>query len=873
MQALPSPRSGARCRSRVPDRAGLNQALPTRSGIPPAVLALFLLLLVSGTNETRAIAQAFQEPQPPCTPSVSNDCMDPQNAGMSSQSAGDDAATVAGQSSSTGNRMTPPARNTSAIGDPAYVDRSGLRTVQQPNTRQRDESQIRPNPLTDFQRLAASSTGETLPIFGRDLFRNAPSTFAPGDQVAVSPEYVIGPGDQLLLRIWGPENFNGLLTVDRSGDIYVPGVGSVHVAGLQFSELETQVKSSIGRVFRNFDLSVDLGRLRSIQIYVVGEAQHPGAYTISSLSTVLNLLFACGGPNAQGSLRHIQVRRAGQPAGEFDLYNFILHGDKSKDIRLETGDTVFIPPVGPQVAVAGSVRHPAIYELAGPNTLGELLETAGGLSPTASNGQVSLERIREDRSRQAMAVALNPSGLQTNLRDGDVIFVNHISAAYEKTVSIRGNLANPGRFPWHPGMRLSDIIPDRMSLLTIGYWEQRNRLGLPVPLFSRSTQAKESTDSPETGKALNGETSDRETAPYRLDHASSTDAADSSGKPIAAAALDANLKDREGVTQKRNIIELPAPQIDWSYAVIERLDTQDLRNVLIPFNLGRLVKDHDESQDLELQPGDTITIFSQGDVRVGRDMQTKYIRLEGEFVASGVYSVGPNDTLADVVKRAGGLTSKAYLYGSNFTRESARALQQQRLDEYVALLSEDMERAAAERSVASLSGVTDPTALSEQRMLLEQLRKLRATGRVVLEFSPDSTGTAAIPRIPLEDGDVFEVPATPDTVSVVGAVYGPNVFLYSPSRRLEDYVALAGRPNRIADSKHAFIIRPDGSILSRERAQGALSNHFDTARIYPGDSIVIPEKLIKPPLIRSLVDYSQVLSSFGLAAAAVSVLR
>ena len=710
------------------------------------------------------------------------------------------------------------------------------------------------------------------------MFQSVPSTFAPGDQIAVTPGYLVGPGDEVLLRIWGPENFNGQLTVDRSGDIYVPKVGAVHVAGLRFDELQKQITSEMSRVYRNFDISVNLGRLRSIEVYVVGEARHPGAYTISSLSTVLNLLFACGGPNVQGSLRHIQVRRAGQPASEFDLYDFILHGDKSKDIRLDTGDTLFIPAAGPQVAMAGSVRHPAIYELAAKSTLSELLELAGGFSPTASTGQVSLERIQDDRSRQAMTVALDTAGRQTALRDGDVVFVNHITAAYEKTVSIRGNLANPGRFPWHPGMRLSDIIPDRMSLLTTGYWEERNRLGLPVPLFQSTLRPDRLHASESTERALNpvGDDQDRYTQDRyaQSDSASRTNSDEQQMRTtLASTALNQERSDSNNNEGRRNFIISPAPQIDWSYAVIERLDPNELNNVLVPFNLGRLVKDHDPSQNLELQPGDTVTIFSQKDVQVSRDMQTKYIRLEGEFVASGVYSVGPNETLADVVRRAGGLTPKAYLYGSNFTRESARAFQQQRLDEYVASLSADMERAAASRSVASLNGVTDPTALAEQRLLIEQLRKLRATGRVVLEFSPESAGTAVVPNVPLEDGDVFQVPATPNTVSVVGAVYGPNVFLYSSSRRLADYVALAGKPNRIADSKHAFIIRPDGSILSRERTQGRLSNHFDSTRIYPGDSIVIPEKLIKPPLIRSLVDYSQVLSSFGLAAAAINVLQ
>ena len=268
-----------------------------------------------------------------------------------------------------------------------------------------------------------------------------------------------------------------------------------------------------------------------------------------------------------------------------------------------------------------------------------------------------------------------------------------------------------------------------------------------------------------------------------------------------------------------------------------------------------------------------MTILSQADIPVPLDEQTKFIRLEGEFVSSGVYSVLPGESLRDVVRRAGGLTSKAYLYGSSFLRESARAFQQQRLNEYISSLSTDMERSAAVRAASSASGVLDPNTLNEERTLIAQLRQLRATGRVVLEFQPGSAGAEVVPDIPLENGDLFRIPSRPNTVSVIGAVNGQNVFLFDQNRRVEDYISLAGRPNRIADRKHAFIIRADGSIYSRERAQGVWTNSFNNARINPGDSIVVPEKLIKPSALRGLLDYSQILSSFGFAAAAIAVIR
>ena len=754
--------------------------------------------------------------------------------------------------------------------------------------------------ITDFQRLAQMATGELLPIFGRNFFQRAPSTFAPSNEISGQANYILGPGDEVLLRLWGPESINSQLTVDPSGAIYIPKVGAVHVAGLSYDQLQNALSAEINRIYKNYRFAVSLGQLRSIQIYVVGEARRPGAYTVSSLSTVLNALFISGGPNVNGSLRHIQLRRGTQTLPEFDLYDLVLRGDKSKDVRLEAGDTIFIPAVGSQVALAGSVRHPAIYELSNETSVADVLQLAGGLSSTALRGQLRIERIDSDQVRKAMTISLDQAGRTMPLRDGDVLFADHISAAYEKSVTIRGNLANPGRFEWHEGMHLSDIIPDRLALLTNDYWRARDRLGVPVPLFEPSaqmpqpvqqSQSQENQRREENSIGLPSSQLSLETlAPNQDQHPQETrqqqsseedensDEASRRVEPMTVpGVLSQEDLDRETLNPNKskikNRISIPAAEINWSYAVIERLDPQTLKSSLVPFNLGKLVMDHDPTQDLELRPGDVVTILSQNDLPTPQDTQTKFIRLEGEFISAGVYSVGPNETLDQVVARAGGLTSKAYLYGSSFTRQSAKVFQQQRLDEYVATLSTDMDRASAVRAASAPSGILDPNALAQQRTLISQLRQLRATGRVVLEFHADSAGTQSIPKIPMENGDVFRVPTRPNTVSVVGAVYGQNVFLYSPNRRLEDYISLAGNPNRYADTKRTFIIRADGSIYNRDRAQHLLSNDFESAPIHPGDAIVVPERPIKPSTTRTLLDYSQILASFGLAAAAIDVVR
>jgi protein involved in polysaccharide export with SLBB domain len=319
------------------------------------------------------------------------------------------------------------------------------------------------------------------------------------------------------------------------------------------------------------------------------------------------------------------------------------------------------------------------------------------------------------------------------------------------------------------------------------------------------------------------------------------------------------------------------PEIDWSYAVIDRLNPETMKTTLISFDLGRLILEHDASQDIELHPGDVLSILSQADTRVPIADQTKVVKLEGEFAHAGVYTVQPGESFRHLVERAGGLTPNAYLYGSEFTRESVRAIQQARIDEYVQSLNMQIQRSSLEMAANSPNAALDLAsgagAQSSEPGLLANLRQIRATGRIVLRFAPDSAGTKELPDITLEDGDRFVVPPAPDTVNVVGAVYDQNSFLYARGERAGIYLQQAGGPNRDADRSHEFIIRADGEVVSRKRDRSIWVNDFNDLRINPGDTIVVPEKIFKPSALRGVIDWSQMFSQFALGASALSVIH
>jgi hypothetical protein len=270
-----------------------------------------------------------------------------------------------------------------------------------------------------------------------------------------------------------------------------------------------------------------------------------------------------------------------------------------------------------------------------------------------------------------------------------------------------------------------------------------------------------------------------------------------------------------------------------------------------------------------------LTIFSQADINVPVAEQTKLVRLEGEFVHAGVYSVQPGETLRHLVERAGGLTTNAYLYGSEFTRISTRAVQQARIDEYVQALSLAIQRNLVTLATLPVTQGFAPgsSAQSTEQTLLSSLQRIRATGRVVLSLQPASAGLESLPDIALEDGDRFVVPHLPAVVNVVGAVYDQNSFLYSEGLRAGRYLHRAGGTNKDADRRREFIIRADGEVVSRDTTNGPWGSEFDNLHIYPGDTIVIPEKISKLSPLFGLMNWSQMFSQLALGAAAINVLR
>jgi protein involved in polysaccharide export with SLBB domain len=533
---------------------------------------------------------------------------------------------------------------------------------------------------------------------------------------------------------------------------------------------------------------------------------------------LVNALFASGGPNANGSMRQIELKRGGKTITTLDLYDFIAKGDKSKDAPLQPGDVIMIPPAGPRMALVGATDHAAIYELKPGSQVKDMLAIGGGLSSLASQQKALLERINPQdpqSPRQVQNLMLNMQGLDQRLQDGDLVTLLPISPAFANAVTLQGTVAQSVRHPWVGNMRVSDLIPEPAALISPDYYLRKNKLVIAID---------------DKG----------------------------AGKDIAS--------------RINNMVD----SINWDYALIERLDTKQLRTQIIPFNLGKAVLNKDPEHNLVMQPGDVVTILSSTDVQLPAERKTRLVRIEGEVSAPGVYQTKPGETLPQLLQRIGGLTPQAYLYGTEFTRESVRKQQQENLDQVIRRL-ENQGTSASAVLAANMTGDRAAQAATLQQQQQQQmqaqarLKAMKSKGRVSLELDPEKL---SLPNLPLEDGDTILVPTLPAFVAAAGSVNNDNVFIYRPGKTVADVLASAGL-NEDSEATEAFVLRADGSILGRKSA-GWL-NTFESTKLMPGDTVVVPAKADRESgynmLIRGLRDWTQIFSNLGIGAAAIRTLR
>ena len=747
---------------------------------------------------------------------------------------------------------------------------------------------------SEFQRFVEGATGRLLPVFGADFFAEAGETFLSLDNVPVSADYTIGPGDEVLIRAWGSIDVDYRSTVDRNGMINLPKVGSFNVAGVKAADLERNLRGQISRLFTNFDLSVSLGQLRGLRVFIVGPAQRPGVVTLASQSTLLSAVVTAGGPSPNGSMRKILLRRDNKVISELDVYDFLVQGDKSKDIQLAAGDVVVFQPVGPRVALTGALDRAAIYELKSPQEpVRDVLRYAGGAPVLANPNRVQLERIDPAQPlapRSVETFRLDAAGQQKAMRDGDVLTLLPISPQFANAVTLTGNVAQPLRFPYTPGMRIRDLIPDRDALITPDFYRRKNllvqvieddeselrrtrRLAAPDDLATPAGNGRPQQQPQQQPTTLGTDRAGQAIPPGSPGSAGAT-------VPGGSAERTSRADDRALVARSRRSPAVLFEELNWDYATIERLNP-DLSTQVIGFNLGKAVLQGDEANNIALAPGDVVTVYSQKDVRVPVARQTRLVSIGGEVGSPGVYQLLPGETLKSLLVRAGGFTPQAYVYGLEFSREETRVRQRENLAAAIVRL-ESLAAVQAARDAAHRRDETNAQSAAAvsnaaTQAQLTRLSRLQPNGRIALELTPDVMTVEGLPDLPLEHGDQIVVPPRPGFVTVAGAVVNSNAFIWKPGRTAGDYLKLAGA-DEAADTSNMFILRADGTVSHANDQRGFFGRgSIEGLPMQPGDALIVPNQLDFETwgraFVRNLKDWSQIFAQFGLGIAAINSIK
>jgi protein involved in polysaccharide export with SLBB domain len=725
--------------------------------------------------------------------------------------------------------------------------------------------------------------------FGYDFFKKRDSKLLQTDDMPVDDDYILGPGDSFTIYVWGKVEQTYEVTVNRQGSIIVPRIGDLSVGGMAFGQAKSFLKRKLKEYYPHFELTVVMGKLRTMHVYFVGEAKQPGMHNVSALSTVMSALSAVGGPSKDGSLRKIRVVRAGGESVDVDLYDLLVFGNRKGDIRLQAGDTVFIPLIGPVAGVAGNVRRPAIYELKDKQSVGDIIELAGGALPFGYLQNVVVERIKDHHRRVVRSFSLDRQSplLEANLklpvRDGDVLKIYPVHRQMGQVVYLEGHVKYPEESELKPGMRLSDILTGYDLLLPEPYLPRADIFRLVRPDLHPEIIGFN------LGAMLDGDVSQD---------------------------LVLQDMDRIKIYSYREKTEVPTVTINGAvntpglYRLYENMTVRDL--IFRAGNLSRRAY-RTEASLSRVVPGEvgtnTVTIpFSPENAMVGTqpdDMRLKpndiiFIReipkyalatkrrvmLEGEFLYPGEYAFAEGERLSSVIKRAGGLTKDAYSFGAVFHRDDVKTIQQSRLKDYISDLEDDILTLSARTTEASLDkdeAEIMAKTLAAKKQLLEKMKTTEPTGRMVLDLDRVLTQPQSDFDFKLQPGDRLVVGKIPDFVNVLGEVYNQTAMLVLRGKKVSFYLDQVGGPTDDADHKQIYLVKANGTVISK-RQEGMFgiaswdqgknrwtAGGFESLKVDPGDTIIVPKKVDRYSWLRLTKSITEIMYQIAVAAGVLVV--
>jgi polysaccharide biosynthesis/export protein len=728
------------------------------------------------------------------------------------------------------------------------------------------------------------SGAEALKPFGYDLFKNA-SFNVPTLNTPVPADYVMGPGDTLEVQVFGSTNQTLKLTVARDGHLSFPQLGPIEAGGRRFSEVKAEIESRVSRQMVGVHASVSMGETRTISVFVLGEVQFPGSYTVTGLATITTALFSAGGVKKVGSLRNIQLKRQGEVARNFDLYDLLMRGNSANDAKLLPGDVVFVPSVGPTVSLDGEVQRPAIYELKGNASVTDLIAMGGGLTPRADGHNAALVRV--DAQQHRVVLNINPSSpvaSSPGLLNGDSLHILKLRPQLDSGVTLQGYVYRPKYFAWHDGLRLSDVVPsvdelkpnaDQNYLLIRRELPPGRRISvlsadLAAALLAPGSPADVQLMPRDTIQVFDLATSRDHVIQALMDDLR---VQSSLGQPVQIVHVDGRVKvpgdyPLEAGMRVSDLLRAGGSLDSAAYGTHAELSRyvvdngEQRRTEVLSVDLAA-IRRGDPDANVALQPFDRLSIK-----QIAGWTEQEQINLKGEVRFPGIYAIKQGETLRSVIDRAGGLTSQAFPEGSVFSRLELREREQEQLDRFADRMRMDIAEEALEGARGNNAGSS--AALSIGQTLLDQIRSAKAVGRLVINLPAimhNNAGSSS--DVILRNGDELIVPKRRQEVMVIGEVQYQTSHLFQRKLARDDYIDQSGGPTRQADRSHIYVVRADGSVDAGKRGWFDSSSGVE---IRPGDAIVVPLDTERLPSLVFWQAVTTILYQIAIATAEVRVL-
>lgn len=744
----------------------------------------------------------------------------------------------------------------------------------QPDSRTDDQNVVT-FPTEDAQQpeqVEATDAETALKPYGYDLFSNNATAFQPNVDIPVPADYVVGPGDTFVVQLYGKDNASHSLSVSREGVIQLPEIGPIALAGLRFSEAQGVIERTISEQMIGVKCSVTMGTLRTIRVFVLGEAVQPGSYIVGSLSTMTNALFASGGVTPIGSLRSIQLKRQGEIVTTLDLYDLLLNGDTRDDARLLPGDVIFIPPVGATVGVSGEVRRPALYEIKHEKSAADLVRLAGGFMPTAYPPASRIERISTQGERTVVNIDLaRAEGKNLAVKTGDVLRIFSVLDTMENIVTVEGHVKRPGINAWKPGARVSTVLGGIRELL-------------PNPDLNAAIIERELPPtgrlkiiSFNLGEALTHPGSAADISLQPRDKIRVFDLEKDRSKllepVIGNLRMQASRENRQKVVSISGNVRFPG-----NYPLTDSMSAQQLIALAgglsenaynLEGEITRYFLDAEQHQqieyvDLKLASATQYKLQEEDRLNIRRlpDWSPEEtIELSGEVRFPGKYTIRRGETLSQILQRAGGLTNEAYPEGAVFTRKDLQVLESQRLQELKQQLESDI--AAANIEQQDDKGKVD---VKDAEQLLKNIEGVRPLGRMVIDL-PLLVSKPEQQDVRILNGDKLHVPRYKQSVTVVGEVQFPTSHLYEAKLDVQDYIERSGGTNLKADKARVYVVKANGRVFLPQKS-GWFSR--DMTSVEPGDTVVVPLDADRIKSLTLWTSVSQVFYQIALGAAAVA---